>query len=122
VLARGLPVLRRPVTDVLVRRVAGQNSLIGAAVFVPGADLPILTLNQLRMVLRIGAAFGREVDGASRAALGAVVLTGFGLRALARGSTRVLPVPESLVKGAIAGSATWVLGAAAIGLASRRAT
>ncbi len=121
-LARRLPVLRRPVAEALVRRFTGQNGLIGAAVFVPGADLPVLTLNQLRMVLRIGAAFGGEVDGAGRAALGAVVLSGFGLRALARESTRLLPLPEFLVKGAIAGAATWLLGNAAVELAGRRVT
>ena len=88
--------------------------------FVPGADLPALTLNQVRMVMRIGAAFGGELDGAGRAALGAVVLSGFGLRALARESAKSLPFPEFLVKGAIAGGATWLLGTAAAELAGRR--
>lgn len=121
-LARGLPVLRRPVAEAIVRRSARQNSLIGAAVFVPGADLPMLTLNQLRMVLRIGAMFERRADTEGRLTLGAVILAAFGLRALARRSSRRLPLPELVVKGAIAGSATWALGKAAIGLADRRAT
>jgi uncharacterized protein (DUF697 family) len=119
-LARGLPILRRPVAEALVHRFARQNGLIGAAVFVPGADLPALTLNQLRMVMRIGAAYGRELDGASRAVLGGVVLSGFGLRALARESVRLLPLPGFLVKAAIAGGATWLLGNAAVELAGRR--
>ena len=44
-LAARLPVLRRPVSEELIARFSRQNALIGAATFVPGADMPALTLN-----------------------------------------------------------------------------
>ena len=61
-LAARLPALRRGVVDALVARVARQNGAIAAAVFIPGVDFPVLTLNQLRLVLRIAAAYGEEID------------------------------------------------------------
>ena len=36
--------------------------LIGAAVFIPGVDFPVLTLNQLRLVLRLATAYGQQLD------------------------------------------------------------
>ena len=41
----------------VVRR---KNALLGAAIFIPGADLPVLTLNEMRMVRRIADAYGVE--------------------------------------------------------------
>src|SRR5215831_8718181 len=49
-LAARLPVLRRPVCEELIRRVSRQNGLVGAVLFVPGADMPVLTLNQVRLL------------------------------------------------------------------------
>ena len=52
-LARRLPVLRPAVCEFLINSFSKKNAIIGAAVFIPGVDLPVLTLNQIRMVLRI---------------------------------------------------------------------
>ena len=57
-LAARLPVLRRPVCDVLIDKLSRQNGLVGLAVFLPGDDLPLLTLNQVRLVLRIATRTG----------------------------------------------------------------
>ena len=54
--------LRRPVCDVLIDKLSRQNGLVGLAVFLPGDDLPVLTLNQVRLVLRIADAHGFEID------------------------------------------------------------
>ena len=53
--------VRRPFSELIVisRR---KNGIVGAAVFIPGADMPVLTLNQLRMVLRICGAYGLDAD------------------------------------------------------------
>ena len=121
-LAQGLPVLRRPVADALVARFARQNALIGAAVFVPGADLPLLTLNELRLVLRIGAAYGLEPARTRRIALGAILGLGFGLRGLARRAVQLAPIPGFAVKSGVAYAGTRAIGKAAIALAEREAT
>jgi uncharacterized protein (DUF697 family) len=49
-------VLRRAICEELIRKFSRQNAIVGVAVFVPGADLPVLTLNQVRLVLRIADA------------------------------------------------------------------
>ena len=83
-LARRLPVLRPAVCDRLIDSFARKNGIVSAAVFIPGADLPVLTLNQIRMVLRICAACGLEVDNQRAPEILATIGAGLGLRALAR--------------------------------------
>jgi hypothetical protein len=111
-LAAHLPVLHGPVVAELTRVAARRNALIGAAVWLPGVDLPVLTVNQLRLVFGIAAAGGRpfgvelwpEFVGVSGAA--------YGFRQLARLLDR-LPVPSPLVRGGVAFAGTLVVGAAA---------
>ena len=61
-LAARLPVLRRPVCDVLIASSPARTGSSALAVFLPGDDLPVLTLNQVRLVLRIADAHGFEID------------------------------------------------------------
>jgi uncharacterized protein (DUF697 family) len=120
-LAARLPALRRPVCDELISRFSRQNGLIGVAVFVPGADLPVLTLNQIRLVLRIADAYGFEIDRERVPELLGVIGSGLGLRALAREALGVIPVAGWAVKGAIAFAGTRALGEAAVRYFERRA-
>lgn len=113
-LAAKLPVLRRTVCESLVQRFSRQNGVLGVAVFIPGADLPVLTLNQIRMVLRIATAYGEEIDRDRALELLAVVGAGLGLRALARQALGLVPGPGWALKGAIAYAGTRALGEAAI--------
>jgi len=112
-LAARLPVLRKPVVDELIRLAARRNALIAAAVWVPGVDLPVLTLNQARLVLRIGLAYGEEVDGSRAPELAGVVGAGFAFRALARQLAPLVPVAGWATKGTIAYSGTRAIGEAA---------
>ena len=101
-LAARLPVVRRAVCEELIRSMSRTNGLIAAAVFVPGVDMPALTLNQARLVLRIAAAHGEEIDGSRALELLAVVGGGLGFRALARELLDVVPVVGWALKGAVA--------------------
>jgi uncharacterized protein (DUF697 family) len=84
-------------------------------VFIPGADLPVLALQQVRMLLRIEQAYGLDADPRERAPeLLATVAAGLGLRAVARQALSVVPVAGWAVKGAIAYAGTRALGQAAI--------
>jgi uncharacterized protein (DUF697 family) len=84
-------------------------------VFIPGADLPVLALHQVRMLLRIEQAYGLDADPRERAPeLLATVLGGLGLRAVARQLLSVVPVAGWAVKGAVAYAGTRALGEAAI--------
>jgi len=112
-LAARLPVVREAVVDELIRLSARKNALVAAAVFVPGVDLPVLTLNQARLVLRIALAYGQEIDRSRLPELLSVVGTGFGLRALARELLDFVPVAGWAAKGAVAYAGTRALGEAA---------
>jgi uncharacterized protein (DUF697 family) len=113
-LAARLPVLRKAVCDELIRRFSRRNGLIGAAVFVPGADLPILTVNQVRLVLRIADAYGFEIDRDRIPEVLAVIGSGLGFRALARRTIGYVPVVGWAIKGGIAYTGTRALGEAAV--------
>jgi uncharacterized protein (DUF697 family) len=121
-LARRLPVLRPAVCAYLIESFSRKNGLIGAAVFIPGVDLPILTLHQIRMVLRICAAYGLEVDSQRAPELLATVGAGLGFRALARELLDLVPVLGWIVKGAVAYAGTRALGAATVRYCEARAT
>ena len=113
-LAARLPAIRRAVAEVLIARVARQNGVIAAAVFVPGVDFPVLTLNQLRLVLRLAAAYGQEIDVERLPEILGVVGSALGFRALARQTLGVVPVAGWAVQGAFAYAGTRTLGEAAI--------
>jgi uncharacterized protein (DUF697 family) len=113
-LAARLPALRRGVAEALVARAARQNAMIAAAVFVPGVDFPVLTLNQLRLVLRLAAAHGQEIDAERLPEILGVVGSALGFRAIARQALGVVPIAGWAVQGAFAYAGTRTLGEAAI--------
>jgi uncharacterized protein (DUF697 family) len=120
-LASRLPVLRPAVVRHLIEHFARRNAIIAGAVFIPGVDLPILTLNQVRLVLRLAVAYGQEIDARRARELIGVVGAGFGLRAVARELLDVVPVAGWLVKAAIAYGGTKAIGEAAARLFESRA-
>jgi uncharacterized protein (DUF697 family) len=112
-LAARLPVLRDAVVDRLITQFARQNGVIGVAVFVPGADFPLLTANQVRMLMRIADAYGFELDRERIPEILGVIGTGFGFRTVARSLLGVVPIAGWAVKGGIAYGGTRALGEAA---------
>jgi uncharacterized protein (DUF697 family) len=113
-LAARLPVLRRAVCDELIRSFSKKNAVIAVAVFIPGVDMPVLTLNQARLVLRIALAYGQEIDKERAIELLGVVGAGFGMRAVARELLDFVPVAGWALKGAIAYAGTKAIGEAAV--------
>jgi uncharacterized protein (DUF697 family) len=111
--AARLPVLREAVCETLIDRFSRQNAIIGAAVFVPGADFAVLTLNQLRLVLRLAAAHGVEIDQQRLPEVLATIGAGLGFRAVARQLVGAIPVAGWVVKGGVAYAGTRALGEAA---------
>lgn len=111
--AARLPVLRKAVVEQTIRKFARQNGILGVAIFIPGADLPALTLNQIRMVFRLAAAYGEEIDRERALEILAVIGAGLGFRAVAREALGFLPGVGWAVKGGIAYAGTRALGKAA---------
>jgi uncharacterized protein (DUF697 family) len=120
-LAARLPVLRRPVCEDLIRKFSRQNAFIGLAFFVPGTDLPVLTLNQIRLVLRIADAYGFEIDRERLPEVLAVIASALGFRAVARRTVGLVPVVGWVLKGGVAYVGTRALGEAAVRYFERRA-
>jgi len=106
--------VRRAVAREAVRHCAWQNAAIGVVVFLPGADMPLMTLNQGRMLLQIAAAYGQPLETERIKELAAVVAGGFLFRGIARELFGLVPVFGWAVKGGIAYSGTLAMGAAAI--------
>ena len=113
-LATRLPAVRRSYCDHVILSNAAQNGVIGAVVIIPGADMPAMTANQIRMVLKIAAGYGEEV-GLDRAfEILSVVGTAFVFRTLARQALDFVPGFGWALKGAVGFSGTVALGQAAI--------
>jgi uncharacterized protein (DUF697 family) len=113
-LAARLPVVRRAVCDHLIASFAKRNAVIAAAVFVPGVDMPILTLNQARLVLRIALAHGEPIDSKRAVELLGVAGAGFGLRAVARELLDLVPVAGWALKASVAYAGTKAVGEGAV--------
>src|SRR5690606_25808235 len=113
-LAAQLPAVRRAYCNRVILANAAQNAVIGAVVVLPGADMPAMTANQIRMVLKIAAAHG-EVIGLDRALeILSVVGGGFVFRTLARQALGFVPGFGWALKGTVGFAATVALGEAAI--------
>jgi uncharacterized protein (DUF697 family) len=112
-LAARLPVVREAVVDELIGSFSRKNGLIGVAVFIPGVDMPIMTMNQIRLVLRIALAYGESMDASRAGELLGVVGAGFGLRAVARSTLGTIPLAGWAVKGGIGYTGTRAIGEAA---------
>jgi uncharacterized protein (DUF697 family) len=112
--AARLPVLRPAVAEQIVEKYSRQNGILGVAIFIPGADFPVLTLNQIRMVFRIATAYGEQIDRDRALEVLAVVGTGLGFRALARSALGLVPGVGWAVKGGVAYAGTQALGRAAV--------
>lgn len=114
-LGRRYPALRGQAARRVVYRAAAQNALIGATFFMPGTDMPAMTLNQARMMLSLAGIYGVEIDRERAVELLGLVGVGFGLRAMARSLVRATPGIGWAVK-----ASTGFTGTVAVGFAAMR--
>ena len=112
-LAARLPALRPHVVERLIDTAARRNGFIATAVWIPGADLPILTAVQLRLVLEIGVCHGVELSPDRAVELLGVLGAGFGMRTVARELLDFVPVAGWALQGGVAYGGTRALGRAA---------
>lgn len=112
--ALAFPFVRRPLSTDAVNATAIQNAGVGLVVFIPGADMPIMTLNQAKMLLQIAAAYGEPLNVDRVKELAAVIGGGFACRAVARQIVAFVPALGWIVKAAIGYTGTVAIGRAAI--------
>lgn len=108
------PFMRRPLAYAAINATAVQNAGIGAAAFVPGADMPLMTANQMKMVLQIAAAYGQPLEANRIKELLAVLGGGFVCRGIARNVVGIVPVGGWAIKGAMGFAGTQAIGRAAL--------
>ena len=109
-MARALPFVREPFVQNAIQITSLQNAAIAAVFFLPGADMPLLTLNQVKLFLQIAAAYDAELDKKRMIELLALSLGGLGFRALARRLVVLLPVFGWAVRGSVGYGGTLAIG------------
>lgn len=112
-LASAVPIFRSAVAAEIIAKTALQNGGIAAISFIPGSDMPVLTANQLKMLLELMVVYGEEPSLAKLKEVLAVIGGGYALRAIARELLDLLPGPGWLIKGGVAFAGTIAVGKAA---------
>ncbi len=117
VIGRELPAYRGSAAQRIIRN-ATLVSLAAGLEPVPLVDIPILLGTQIRLVLRLAALYGEQLDSADAMKharlLLATIAGGLGLRYLAEEAAKAVPFGGDFVAGAIAGAGTWAIGQVAL--------
>ncbi len=112
--ALSFPFVRRPLSLDSVHATALENAAIGLIPFVRGADMPIMTLNQAKMLLQIAAVYGEKIGLARLREIAVVVAGGFVCRGVSRRIAGFIPVLGWAVRAAVGFAGTEAMGRAAI--------
>lgn len=113
-LALSFPFVRKPLSLEAVSATSLQNAGIGLVLFIPGADMPLMTLNQAKMLLQIAAAYGEPMSAARVKELAAIVASGFACRSVARQVAGAVPAIGWAVKAGVGYAGTKAMGLAAV--------
>jgi uncharacterized protein (DUF697 family) len=102
--------MRKAIARDFTRQTSLENAVLAAVFFLPGADLPVLTLNQCKLLYQIAVVNEVPLTRERLADVALVVASAFGMRALTRVVLhRFMPVAW-LVHGITAFGATMALG------------
>jgi uncharacterized protein (DUF697 family) len=113
-LAKRFPVFRKAVSNRIITATAAENVVIGVLIFLPGADMPVMTANQVKMILKIAVIHGQDIGLERLKELLVVFGSAVAFRAVARNLSSFIPILGWAVKGGIAYTGTVALGKTAI--------
>jgi uncharacterized protein (DUF697 family) len=119
--AHNFEFMRRAVAREAVKATAWQNAAIGGLAIIPGADMPLMTLNQGKMLLQIAAAYGQQLGAERIKELAAMVGGGLLFRAFARQALTLVPGFGWAIKAGVGYTGTLAMGNAAIAYFERGA-
>lgn len=108
------PFVRKPLAYDAIRATALQNAGVGVVTFIPGVDMPIMTANQIKMVLQIAAAYGQRLGADRVKEMIGVLINAFICRGIARSVAGAIPALGWAIKGAMGYIGTQAIGRAAI--------
>ena len=106
--------MRRPLALVSVNETTVQNVGIGVVAIIPGADMPLMTLNQVKMLLEMAAAYGEELTIERVKEILAIVGGAFACRTVARQAIGIVPGVGWVIKGGVGYVGTIAMGHALI--------
>jgi len=119
ILAARLPVLRNAMERRLINVTSWGNALIAASSRGGGAQLPLLSLSQSRMLLKLGAGRGQRLPSDPKAVasvVGPPIVASIAVGLAGRELVRRAPVGGTVVRAAVAYAGTRALGAARLRL------
>lgn len=112
--ALAYPFVRRPLAKAAIAMTAAQNAGIGVLVFIPGADMPAMTINQIKMVLQIAAAYGHAIDKDRLKELVPVLAGALLCRGITRKLVSFVPAVGFAIKGGMGYFGTLAIGEATL--------
>lgn len=116
-IGRELPGYRRQAAQRIIRNHT-LASLVTGLEPIPLIDIPILLGTQIRLVLRLGALYGEDMDSSDALKhareLLITIAGGATMRFLAEQAAKAVPFGGDFVAGAIAGAATYSIGQVAL--------
>ena len=101
---------RETATARLVSKAAARNALMGVADFIPGAGMPLMTMNELNLAFDIAASHGQGLSPARIPEVIVVIAAGFVYRKFAHGLCRAIPSLSLVWKAGAAYAGTIVTG------------
>lgn len=113
-LASNFEFMRHAIAQEIIKATSMQNGVIGGVMFIPGADMPLLTLNQIKMVMQTAAVYGAEMNKERIKEIISVVAGAFVSRTIARELVALVPGVGWAIKAAIAYGATFAMGASVL--------
>lgn len=112
--AANFPFMRVAAANQIITSCALTNMATGALIFIPGADYPVMAVSQVGMLLDLAAAFGKPIRPERGYEIGAVLLSGLALRAVARAAVQSAPRLAFVTKALIAAGGTVAMGRALV--------
>ena len=104
----------RPLASEIVHLTAIENAAIGFVPAICAADFPLMLVNQVKMLAQIAAVYGKKLDSAILKECAGVLFGAiFGHRVF-KITNRIMPLPKSVVSGAVAFATTEAIGKALI--------
>jgi GTPase len=112
-LGRALPEYRRLAAEKTIRRAATMSLLAGFEP-IPGIDIPVLLVGQVRLILRIAALYGEEISTATARELIATMAGGVAVRYLGEQAAKFIPGPGWVISSGFAAAGTYAIGQVAL--------
>ena len=113
-LSRNFPFMRRAICEKIIKAVSTENAGICFSPLSSKANLPVVTINQIRMVLNIASVYEAGIDIARVKQLVAVGANAFVCRTIVRCLVKIAPIFAWLTKALVGFGATRAIGAFAV--------